>query len=132
MTYAPPPDKPAIPAGWTPQFDHNSQRWYYFNTATGRSQWEAPVYYPPPTPPAQLPPQLPAQPPAQSPAPPAAGGGIPGPAPAVTDERGAGAEGKKKSGHGGMLLGAAGGLAAGALLAHALHKKPKRKHCASR
>lgn len=43
-TYAPPPDKPPIPAGWVPQFDQQYQRWYYYEQATGRSQWEAPGY----------------------------------------------------------------------------------------
>ncbi|KAI1376401.1 hypothetical protein F4677DRAFT_90918 [Hypoxylon crocopeplum] len=43
-TYAPPPDKPPIPAGWVPQFDQEYQRWYYFEVATGRSQWSVPGY----------------------------------------------------------------------------------------
>lgn len=45
--YSPPPDKPRIPSGWVPQYDSHYQRWYYFEEATGRSQWEAPGYYPP-------------------------------------------------------------------------------------
>ncbi|KAI1660286.1 hypothetical protein F4813DRAFT_401223 [Daldinia decipiens] len=44
-TYSPPSDKPPIPAGWTPQFDQQYQRWYYYEQATGRSQWEAPGYH---------------------------------------------------------------------------------------
>ncbi|KAI0842802.1 hypothetical protein F5Y06DRAFT_73926 [Hypoxylon sp. FL0890] len=44
-TYSPPPDKPPIPAGWIPQFDQQYQRWYYYEQATGRSQWEAPGYH---------------------------------------------------------------------------------------
>ncbi|KAI6093306.1 hypothetical protein F4821DRAFT_78672 [Hypoxylon rubiginosum] len=44
-TYAPPSDKPPIPAGWIPQFDQQYQRWYYYEEATGRSQWEAPGYH---------------------------------------------------------------------------------------
>ncbi|KAI1097513.1 hypothetical protein F4804DRAFT_168244 [Jackrogersella minutella] len=44
-TYSPPLDKPPIPAGWIPQFDQRYQRWYYFEQATSRSQWEAPGYH---------------------------------------------------------------------------------------
>ncbi|KAI1142853.1 hypothetical protein F5Y05DRAFT_133840 [Hypoxylon sp. FL0543] len=43
--YSPPPDKPPIPAGWIPQFDQQYQRWFYYEQATGRSQWEAPGYH---------------------------------------------------------------------------------------
>ncbi|KAI2618417.1 hypothetical protein GGR54DRAFT_640541 [Hypoxylon sp. NC1633] len=42
--YSPPPDKPKIPEGWVPQFDQQHQRWYYYEVATGRSQWTAPGY----------------------------------------------------------------------------------------
>ncbi|KAI0880309.1 uncharacterized protein GGS22DRAFT_86189 [Annulohypoxylon maeteangense] len=44
-TYSPPPDKPPIPSGWVPQYDQQYQRWYYYEQATGRSQWEAPGYH---------------------------------------------------------------------------------------
>ncbi|KXX76792.1 WW domain-containing protein WWM1 [Madurella mycetomatis] len=44
--YTPPADKPPIPAGWTPRWDDHYQRWYYVEDATGRSQWEAPGYNP--------------------------------------------------------------------------------------
>ncbi|KAF4332109.1 hypothetical protein FBEOM_14100, partial [Fusarium beomiforme] len=40
--YQPPSDKPPLPEGWTSQFDQQSQRWYYVELATGRTQWEAP------------------------------------------------------------------------------------------
>lgn len=48
---APPP----MPPGWVSQWDQSSQRWYYIEHATGRSQWEPPSFassaagqYPPP------------------------------------------------------------------------------------
>jgi hypothetical protein len=39
--------------GWTQQWDQNSQRYYYLEQATGRTQWEAPSFHggPPPGPP---------------------------------------------------------------------------------
>jgi hypothetical protein len=37
-----PPQSPPAPQGWSQQFDHQSQRWYYIEQATGRSQWEPP------------------------------------------------------------------------------------------
>lgn len=91
-----------------PQWDDHYQRWFYHDTATGRSQWEAPGYVPP------------------RPLMPGAGG-------RSADDGGRGVyheyggdggysdHKKTKGGHGGMLLGAAGGLAAGALIASALH-----------
>lgn len=42
--YSPPPGKPPIPQGWEPQYDNQHQRWYYYEHASGRSQWEAPGY----------------------------------------------------------------------------------------
>lgn len=42
--YRPPQDKPPIPSGWTPRWDSQHQQWYYVEDATGRSQWEAPGY----------------------------------------------------------------------------------------
>ncbi|KAK4074539.1 uncharacterized protein Triagg1_5135 [Trichoderma aggressivum f. europaeum] len=50
-TYQPPSDKPPIPQGWIPLFDQSRQRWYYANTETGFTQWEAPGYIAPPRPP---------------------------------------------------------------------------------
>ncbi|KAL6813138.1 hypothetical protein GGI42DRAFT_349272 [Trichoderma sp. SZMC 28013] len=50
-TYQPPSDKPPIPQGWIPLFDQSRQRWYYANTETGLTQWEAPGYIAPPRPP---------------------------------------------------------------------------------
>ena len=46
-SYQPPTDKPPIPQGWRPYFDQQSQHWYYVEEATGRSQWEAPGYQEP-------------------------------------------------------------------------------------
>jgi hypothetical protein len=89
-----------------PQWDAHYQRWYYHDTTTGCSQWEAPGYI--------------------SPRP-----VMPGAGDRSVDEGGAypgygeggryGYGEKQKSGHGGMLLGATGGLAAGALISNALH-----------
>lgn len=133
----PPVGKPPIPEGWTPQFDQQYQRWYYYEHASGRSQWEAPGYqhHPLGDPRGPDAPQGGYQ----------GGGhfyGQAGPAGPQSYgggyERGdhggysgsnpyggeGGKEKKKKSSSSGMLLGAAGGLAVGAaggaLLAHAL------------
>ncbi|KAL9038438.1 MAG: hypothetical protein Q9214_005281, partial [Letrouitia sp. 1 TL-2023] len=98
---APPP----LPPGWVAQWDQNSQRYYYVEQATGRTQWELPQGGPPPP------------------------GGYGGPAPGYmaqsqyneyTDDHGEvhkeyHQEEKKKSGHGGMLAAGAGGLAVGAI-----------------
>ncbi|RMD41186.1 hypothetical protein DV735_g3965, partial [Chaetothyriales sp. CBS 134920] len=46
---APPPPQagqaslPPLPPGWIAQWDQNSQRYFYVEQATGRTQWEAPV-----------------------------------------------------------------------------------------
>lgn len=37
-----------MPPGWHAQFDQNSQRWYYVEQATGRTQWDPPAHMPPP------------------------------------------------------------------------------------
>ena len=42
--YATPRDRPPLPSGWTPMFSAGSNRWYYVNKATGRTQWEAPAF----------------------------------------------------------------------------------------
>lgn len=47
-----PPGQPPLPPGWIAQFDQNSQRWYYVEQQTGRTQWDPPShggYAPPPT-----------------------------------------------------------------------------------
>jgi hypothetical protein len=51
---------PQLPPGWVMHWDGNSQRNYYVETATGRTQWEAPAapqsqYAPPPPPPSGAP-----------------------------------------------------------------------------
>jgi hypothetical protein len=117
---APPP----MPPGWTQQWDQNSQRWYYVEQATGRTQWD---------PPAHLPPGPYAPPPT----------GTPYQAPGGHDERGLfgnthGHQGhdytpsgaatnekekkKDKDGHSTAMLAAAGigGIAAGAWIGHEL------------
>ncbi|KAK5106089.1 hypothetical protein LTS08_000205 [Lithohypha guttulata] len=40
--YGPPAAEPDLPPGWIKQWDQNSQRYYYLEQATGRSQWEPP------------------------------------------------------------------------------------------
>ena len=40
--YRPPSGLPPLPSGWLPQFDQHHQRWYYVDRATSQSQWEAP------------------------------------------------------------------------------------------
>lgn len=116
---APPP----MPPGWTQQWDQNSQRWFYIEQATGRTQWD---------PPAHLPPGPYAPPPA----------GAPYVAPGGHDERGLfgnthghqghdytqsgmatnESEKKKDKGHSTAMLAAAGigGIAAGAWIGHEL------------
>lgn len=46
----PPPSgsqgQPPLPPGWIAQWDNNSQRWYFLEQATGRTQWEHPSQYP--------------------------------------------------------------------------------------
>ncbi|KAK3636853.1 hypothetical protein LTR56_013964 [Elasticomyces elasticus] len=59
--YQPPPPPqqhggppPSLPPGWTVQWDQASQRNFYIETATGRTQWDSPAqaqsHYPPPPP----------------------------------------------------------------------------------
>lgn len=36
-----------MPPGWTQQWDQNSQRWFYIEQATGRTQWDPPAHLPP-------------------------------------------------------------------------------------
>ncbi|KAI0588610.1 PAT1 multi-domain protein [Pyrenophora tritici-repentis] len=114
---APPP----MPPGWTQQWDQNSQRWFYIEQATGRTQWD---------PPSNLPPG-PYAPPAV---------GAPYMAPAGHDERAlfgdtgghqghdytatgkATNEAEKKKGYSTGMMAAAGigGIAAGAFIGHQL------------
>tara|TARA_R110002003_G_scaffold279_15_gene18132 strand:- start:11635 stop:11997 length:363 start_codon:yes stop_codon:yes gene_type:complete len=115
-----------MPPGWVQQWDQNSQRWYYVEQATGRTQWD---------PPANLPPGPYAPPPS----------GAPYQAPGGHDERAlfgnthghqghdytaSGAatnekEKKKDKGHSTAMLAAAGigGVAAGAWIGHELSKR---------
>ncbi len=49
--YGQPPGLPtssSLPPGWTQLWDQSSQRWYYTESATCRTQWDPPVYSPPP------------------------------------------------------------------------------------
>lgn len=114
-----------MPPGWIQQWDQNSQRWYYVEQATGRTQWD---------PPKNLPPGPYAPPPAGAPYVPPAGhderglfgntGGHQGhdytKAGAATNEK----EKKKDKGHSTMMLAGAGvaGVAAGAWIGHELSK----------
>jgi WW domain len=38
----PPGSDHSLPPGWIKQWDQNSQRWYFVEQATGRTQWEPP------------------------------------------------------------------------------------------
>ena len=40
----PPPSGPPAPPGWRAQWDQSSQRWYYIETETGRTEWSPPSY----------------------------------------------------------------------------------------
>lgn len=42
----PPSQGPIPPPGWRQEFDTRSQRWYYIDLSTGRSQWDAPPSHP--------------------------------------------------------------------------------------
>lgn len=118
---APPP----MPPGWIQQWDQNSQRWFYIEQATGRSQWDPPAQHV----------QGPYAPP------PGSGGhderGLFGNTHGGHDQHGYGGHGshdsyghgdhkdkdkKEKKGHSTAMLAAAGvgGVAAGALIGHQL------------
>ncbi|RMZ77577.1 hypothetical protein DV737_g4266, partial [Chaetothyriales sp. CBS 132003] len=122
---APPPPQgqfgqsplPALPPGWLAQWDQNSQRHYYVEQATGRTQWEPPV--------------------ASYGAPPASYGAPPASYGAPSASYGAppahGYHQQEKKGHGGSTLAAgAGGLAVGAIggaiLAHELTENSDDEH----
>ncbi|EDU45139.1 WW/Rsp5/WWP [Pyrenophora tritici-repentis] len=45
--YAQPPATPMVPHGWSQEFDPRSQKWYYVDRSTGRSQWNPPSHAPP-------------------------------------------------------------------------------------
>lgn len=52
--YSGPPGQPPLPPGWIAQYDQSSQRWYFVEQTTGRTQWDPPSapysgYAPPPT-----------------------------------------------------------------------------------
>lgn len=119
--YFPPQDKPPIPSGWVPEWDQQYQRWYYHDTTTGRSKWEAPGYV-----------QKHDERGVDSAL---AYGNYSGGDSHYSGDgghysgHGGGEYGykeekreKKSSGYGGMMLGAAGGLVAGAVIADALGK----------
>jgi len=110
--YGQPQPGPQLPPGWIAQWDANSQRWYYLEQATGRTQWELPSWNGPL-------------------------GGVPGfqkgyghAMPAVPYMQGhgehsreyyTGSGGQKKgSGMGGMVAAGLGGAAIGAIAGHAL------------
>lgn len=109
---------PQLPPGWISQWDPQSQRYYYQEQATGRTQWEVPQYQQygggPPVPQGQY------------------GGGMGGyGAPGYAGQPGQYQTSEyrdehgnvhkdfvdqdKKKGHGGMLAAGAGGLAVGAI-----------------
>lgn len=41
--YSSAPPGPTLPYGWIQQWDSNSQRYYYLEQATGRTQWDLPM-----------------------------------------------------------------------------------------
>ncbi|KAL8901059.1 MAG: hypothetical protein Q9207_005395 [Kuettlingeria erythrocarpa] len=133
-SYGAPPagQLPPLPAGWVAQWDSNSQRYYFLEQATGRTQWEPPQQF--------IGPHGGVPPPGAPPGGPFGYGsqGAYGSSGAyygqetkhtIVDSHGAGQEQtyetkEKKSGKGGMLAAGAGGLAAGAvggaLIGHAM------------
>src|ERR1700753_3264443 len=42
--YAPPPPNAQLPPGWIMQWDPNSRRHFFVEQATGRTQWEPPIW----------------------------------------------------------------------------------------
>lgn len=40
-----PAQGPPAPKGWSQEFDQHSQRWFYLEHATGRSQWQPPSMF---------------------------------------------------------------------------------------
>lgn len=116
-----------MPPGWIQQWDQGSQRWYYVEQATGRTQWD---------PPAHLPPGPYAPPPASAPNVGPGGhderalfGNTHGhgghdytPSGAETNAKEKEKEKKKDKGHSTAMLAAAGvgGVAAGAWIGHEL------------
>lgn len=42
--YATPRGRPPLPPGWLPLFSATHDRWYYVNKASGKPQWEAPGF----------------------------------------------------------------------------------------
>ena len=134
---APPPQQPQfssgppqLPPGWISQWDPNSQRYYYLEQASGRTQWEMPQHYqsggPPPFQGQSGAPQMGGMGGYQAP-------GYAGQAPGYAGQPGQyqtneykdasgtvhkefkDADKKKDKGHGGMLAAGAGGLAVGAI-----------------
>lgn len=105
---------PPLPPGWISQWDPNSQRYYYLEQATGRTQWDPPhqSFPPPGGPPMGAPGQ------GQQ----GASGGYYSQETkhVIEDTHGGGQKEviekkEKKSGKGGMLAAGAGGLAVGAV-----------------
>jgi hypothetical protein len=109
-----------MPPGWVQQWDQNSQRWYYVEQATGRTQWD---------PPAHLPPGPYAPPPTGGQDERALFGNTHGhqghdytPSGAATNEKEKKKDKEKSKGHSTAMLAAAGigGVAAGAWVGHEL------------
>ncbi|KAG8526272.1 uncharacterized protein KY384_000265 [Bacidia gigantensis] len=104
---------PQLPPGWVAQFDQNSQRWYYLEQATGRTQWDPPSFYPSQPPPGSGAPHGAQAPPSQG----AQYGGV---YPASGEEKKEEKKDKKDKSGRNIALGAAGGLAAGGALGYAM------------
>ena len=112
---------PQLPPGWVAQWDQNSQRYYYLEQATGRTQWNPPLAGPPIGSHGYT-----GQ--GQYGAPGGSGGYYSQQYNQYTDSHGGKHkevyEKKEKSGKGGVMAGAAGGLAVGAvggaLVGHAM------------
>ncbi|RMZ77406.1 hypothetical protein DV738_g4365, partial [Chaetothyriales sp. CBS 135597] len=108
---APPPQGqaglPPLPPGWIAQWDQNSQRYFYVEQATGRTQWEAPVAaYGAPSGYA---------PPSGYGAPPSGYGAPPHGAYGSHDQHGHDTQGHSSSGKGTAIAAGVGGLAVGAI-----------------
>ncbi|KAI4217888.1 MAG: hypothetical protein LQ349_008969 [Xanthoria aureola] len=142
-SHAPSTGGPPLPPGWIAQWDQNSQRYYYLDQATGRTQWELPQppqgSYPPPGapqgsfPPAGAPMGAPGYDTRSAPGgyysqetkqvvPNADGSGYK----ATVEKK------EKKDGKGGMLAAGAGGLAVGAvggaMIGHAMGDDSDEEH----
>ncbi|KAL8923100.1 MAG: hypothetical protein Q9208_004784 [Pyrenodesmia sp. 3 TL-2023] len=135
---------PSLPPGWVAQWDPNSQRYYFLEQATGRTQWDPPQHFmgshgafPPPSGPLGGPPGGPQGYASHDPHGPSGAYYSQETKHTVLDSHGAKQQEvyekkEKKTGKGGMLAAGAGGLAVGAvggaMIGHAMGDDSDDEH----